>query len=133
MGQIKIADGIKIETLTKPVIGSLHHAHCSGVVAFDDGELLVESKRFMVFENCQVNSGPNRFLSVKTNQIGWKGILLSGLLLIPRYYGCSMSLHLEAGLWSLQNIRLVKIEEKLGQNQRRFIGLFPEEPKIRPF
>jgi predicted neuraminidase len=41
MGQIKIADGIKIETLTKPVIGSLHHAHCSGVVAFDDGELLV--------------------------------------------------------------------------------------------
>ncbi|MBD3350469.1 MAG: hypothetical protein GF364_03185 [Candidatus Lokiarchaeota archaeon] len=37
---LKIADGIEIETLTKPIIGKLHHAHCSSIVAFPDGELL---------------------------------------------------------------------------------------------
>lgn len=37
---IKIADGLSIENLTKPVEGLLHHAHCSGIIAFEDGELL---------------------------------------------------------------------------------------------
>lgn len=37
---IKIAKGITIDTITKPTIGKLHHAHCSGIVAFPDGELL---------------------------------------------------------------------------------------------
>ncbi|MEX2682685.1 MAG: exo-alpha-sialidase [Candidatus Sigynarchaeota archaeon] len=34
------AKGLKVETLTSPVPGQLHHAHCSGIVAFPDGELL---------------------------------------------------------------------------------------------
>ncbi|HME55735.1 MAG TPA: sialidase family protein [Candidatus Lokiarchaeia archaeon] len=38
---IKTADGITVETITKPVPGLLHHAHCPGIVAFPDGELLV--------------------------------------------------------------------------------------------
>nr|MDO8109902.1 sialidase family protein [Candidatus Sigynarchaeota archaeon] len=38
---IKTAEGLKIESLTKPVPGELHHAHCSGVVAFPDGEIFV--------------------------------------------------------------------------------------------
>lgn len=37
---IKIAEGLEIETLTEPKIGEFHHAHCSGIVAFPDGELL---------------------------------------------------------------------------------------------
>lgn len=37
---LKIANEINIKTLTEPVPDSLHHAHCSGIVAFDDGELL---------------------------------------------------------------------------------------------
>ncbi|HME55751.1 MAG TPA: sialidase family protein [Candidatus Lokiarchaeia archaeon] len=36
---LKIAEGLTVETLTKPVPGLLHHAHCSGIVAFPDGEL----------------------------------------------------------------------------------------------
>jgi predicted neuraminidase len=38
---IKIADGLTIDTITQPVIGVLHHAHCSGIEVFPDGELLV--------------------------------------------------------------------------------------------
>ncbi len=38
---IKIGDGLQVDTLTVPTVGKLHHAHCSGVVAFPDGELLV--------------------------------------------------------------------------------------------
>lgn len=38
---IKTAQGIKVETLTQPTIGQWHHAHCSGVVAWLDGEILV--------------------------------------------------------------------------------------------
>ncbi len=38
---IKKTEGIKeVETLTKPIAGYLNHAHCSGIVAFPDGELL---------------------------------------------------------------------------------------------
>jgi predicted neuraminidase len=37
---IKITEGLSVDTFTEPKIGKLHHAHCSGVVAFDDGELL---------------------------------------------------------------------------------------------
>jgi len=37
---IKIAQGLTIETLTAPIVGLRHHAHCSGIVAFPDGELL---------------------------------------------------------------------------------------------
>nr|MDO8087963.1 sialidase family protein [Candidatus Sigynarchaeum springense] len=37
---IKQADGITIETLTTPVANKLHHAHCSTIVAFPDGELV---------------------------------------------------------------------------------------------
>ncbi|MBN2152164.1 MAG: exo-alpha-sialidase, partial [Candidatus Lokiarchaeota archaeon] len=37
---ITSAKGLRVETLTSPVPGLLHHAHCSGVVAFPDGELL---------------------------------------------------------------------------------------------
>ncbi|MFX0103099.1 MAG: exo-alpha-sialidase [Candidatus Hodarchaeota archaeon] len=37
---IKIADCIKVEALTQHVPGKLHHAHCSGIVVFPDGELL---------------------------------------------------------------------------------------------
>ena len=38
---LKTAKELNIETLTKPKPGELHHAHCSGVVAFPDGEVLV--------------------------------------------------------------------------------------------
>ncbi len=38
---VKIAPGIEIQPLTQHVPGKLHHAHCSGIVAFPDGELLV--------------------------------------------------------------------------------------------
>ena len=38
---IKIADGLQVDTVSKPVIGVLHHAHCSGVVEFPDGEVLI--------------------------------------------------------------------------------------------
>ncbi len=38
---MKTSEGLKIDTLTDPVPGKLHHAHCSGVVAFPDGEVLV--------------------------------------------------------------------------------------------
>ncbi|MBD3350199.1 MAG: hypothetical protein GF364_01810 [Candidatus Lokiarchaeota archaeon] len=31
---------LKIDTLTRPVMGELHHAHCSGIVSWSDGELL---------------------------------------------------------------------------------------------
>nr|MDO8087964.1 sialidase family protein [Candidatus Sigynarchaeum springense] len=37
---ITSAKGLKIETLTTPVPFELHHAHCSGIVAFPDGELV---------------------------------------------------------------------------------------------
>ena len=37
---LKIADGLDVQTITQPVLGQFHHAHCSGIVAFDDGELL---------------------------------------------------------------------------------------------
>ncbi len=36
---IKIAPGLQVVTLSEPVVGKLHHAHCSGIVAFPDGEL----------------------------------------------------------------------------------------------
>ncbi|NMC06519.1 MAG: exo-alpha-sialidase [Candidatus Lokiarchaeota archaeon] len=36
---ITSARGLNIDTLTSPVPGLLHHAHCSGVVAFPDGEI----------------------------------------------------------------------------------------------
>jgi predicted neuraminidase len=36
---ITSAEGLNVNTLTTPVPGSLHHAHCSGIVAFPDGEL----------------------------------------------------------------------------------------------
>jgi predicted neuraminidase len=36
---LKIADGIEITNLSQPTIGELEHAHCSGNVAFEDGEL----------------------------------------------------------------------------------------------
>jgi hypothetical protein len=39
--QLKKAEGILIEDITQPVIGRLEHAHCSGVVAFKNGEILV--------------------------------------------------------------------------------------------
>jgi len=38
---IKIAANLKIENLSKPIIGKLHHAHCSSIVHFEDGELVV--------------------------------------------------------------------------------------------
>jgi hypothetical protein len=38
---IKTAPDLTIKTLTKPILGELHHAHCSGVVAWPDGEVLV--------------------------------------------------------------------------------------------
>ncbi|MHA1821201.1 MAG: exo-alpha-sialidase [Promethearchaeota archaeon] len=34
------AKSLKIERLTRPKFNQLHHAHCSGIVAFEDGELL---------------------------------------------------------------------------------------------
>ncbi|MHA1734668.1 MAG: exo-alpha-sialidase [Promethearchaeota archaeon] len=37
---IKFAEGVEFEQLTRHVPGKLHHAHCSGIVAFPDGELL---------------------------------------------------------------------------------------------
>lgn len=37
---IKIGEGLEVETLNTPKLGELHHAHCSGIVAFPDGELL---------------------------------------------------------------------------------------------
>lgn len=37
---LKIANGLEIEQLTQPIPELLHHAHCSGIVAFDDGTLL---------------------------------------------------------------------------------------------
>ncbi|MHA1699415.1 MAG: exo-alpha-sialidase [Promethearchaeota archaeon] len=37
---LKIASDITIENLTKAVPGNLHHAHCSTIVAFPDGELV---------------------------------------------------------------------------------------------
>nr|MDO8113016.1 sialidase family protein [Candidatus Sigynarchaeota archaeon] len=37
---VKIAPGIDIQPLTQVVPGQLHHAHCSGIVAFPDGKLL---------------------------------------------------------------------------------------------
>jgi len=37
---IHYADGLRFEKLTEPVPNKLHHAHCSGIVAFPDGELL---------------------------------------------------------------------------------------------
>jgi hypothetical protein len=37
---LKIAQDITIENLSKPVVNKLHHAHCSGIVSFDDGELV---------------------------------------------------------------------------------------------
>jgi len=40
MGQLKIADGIKIDDLTEVVPNKLHHAHCSTIVAYPDGELV---------------------------------------------------------------------------------------------
>ncbi len=36
---ITSAQGLRVDTLTAPVPGSLHHAHCSGIVTFPDGEL----------------------------------------------------------------------------------------------
>ncbi|GAB4323681.1 MAG: exo-alpha-sialidase [Promethearchaeota archaeon] len=42
MGEkVEVADGIEVETLTKPVWGVLERAHCSSVAALPDGELLV--------------------------------------------------------------------------------------------
>lgn len=38
---LKIAQGLMITNLSKPIYNKLHHAHCSGIVAFDDGELVV--------------------------------------------------------------------------------------------
>jgi predicted neuraminidase len=38
---IKIGAGLQVETITHPIIGQLHHAHCSGVVAWENGEILV--------------------------------------------------------------------------------------------
>ena len=38
---IKVADGITVETITTPVLNRSHHAHCSSIVAFPDGELFV--------------------------------------------------------------------------------------------
>lgn len=37
---LKVASGLAIDVLTTPVPGLLHHAHCSGIVAYPDGELV---------------------------------------------------------------------------------------------
>ncbi len=37
---LKIAPGLDVTFLTRPTSGLLEHAHCSGIVAFEDGELL---------------------------------------------------------------------------------------------
>jgi len=36
---IKVAEGLTIDQLTQPIIGELEHAHCSGIVAFENGDL----------------------------------------------------------------------------------------------
>ncbi len=38
---LKIAKGIEITDISSPIIGKLQHAHCSSVVGFEDGEVLV--------------------------------------------------------------------------------------------
>jgi predicted neuraminidase len=38
---LKIAPGLTITTLTQPIYGLLHHAHCSSIQVFPDNEILV--------------------------------------------------------------------------------------------
>lgn len=61
---IKIANGLKVDTLTEPIPNQLHHAHCSGIVAFPDGELLAvfywaitEANRRQKIFACRKKSG----------------------------------------------------------------------------
>ena len=33
--------GLQIETITQPITGVFHHAHCPGIVVFPDGKILI--------------------------------------------------------------------------------------------